>query len=139
MLELSRGCNPAPRGANEDAASVSNTLDHLVQERAGIRRTPCQDVGRTQDRGDLREEDLEVGALTERQAAFERGDCLVKLALAAIEQPDPSQSGGDAVGLVDHLREPYRVLCHAASLGEAAQFGQTPRAWTPEPTAGRLT
>src|SRR5262249_15954007 len=45
---------------------ASNALSHLVEERESLRATPGQDIRRPQDRGNLRQEDLDVGALTER-------------------------------------------------------------------------
>jgi hypothetical protein len=109
----------------EHAPAGGKTLQHLVQERQGLRSAPGQGIRRTQEGGHLGELDRYVGALGERQAPFKQGDGLLEHSLAAVAQPNTRQHADHTVGLRHRLSQSYGFFASPSPLGEAPQFGQT--------------
>ncbi len=110
----------------EHAPAGGQALQHLVQERQGLRRAPGQGIRRTQEGGRHGELQRDVGALGERQAPFKHGDGLLEHPLAAVEQPNTIQHNDHTVGLRHRLSQSYGFFSYTSPLGEVPQFGQTP-------------
>ena len=102
----------------EHAPASGQVLQHLVQERQGLRRT--QEGGR---QGELQRY---VSVLGERQAPFQQGDGLLEHPLAAVEQTHTTQHDDHTVGLRHRLRQSDGFFAYTRPLGEVPQFGQTP-------------
>jgi hypothetical protein len=107
------------------APAGGQALQHLIQEREGLRRTPGQGIRRTQEGGRYEESQRYVGALGEHQAPFQHGDRLLDHLLAAVAQPNTIQHKDLTGGLRHRLRQSYGFFSYTRPLGEARQFGQT--------------
>ena len=67
----------------------------------------------------------DIGALAERQAAFERRDGRLDVSLAEAKYTHKPQCQSSTVGVFDLFGQPYRIFSHAAPRSDLPQLGKT--------------